>query len=496
MKKTLLFLLLALFIQSVHAKKFNFKLTNTTTVPVQVSAQILRGLQKDNPDFLFVLQPNESKIFNYKLKKNEKIKFIGLGGGIETLPLVKPFSQLNSSEQNDYQLVIPILDKINALGLNDVIAQLKTDNILKILIDSTKYVKDEMPPLGTFLFVNKKHNTVLPLTATSWKNETLIRRIDNQNSNITNFINSLDAGKFNLSGVPFLSKLSTTFNSSNIVEVIWDIQNAHIQQWQPADKNVFQILQDPNNNSFITSCKEEIREKNLAGGDYQLLFISAAYVVDKITISGREYNKVALDAFADYRLPNPGLEVIQPIGLDAGYNFTRSKSFLNINSGSNIYLRFLAQDYTPALNSYLTQQERSALKNSAVNKLTTLKNTIQIQYAAIQAVDSSLIKSESIDIIMPIVLSTPELSLKAEIFNNEGANITSPDDKNYNSKARQYNSILNTLKDNVEKYKSTIESIEKLNQQVLTDFQKSLNLTQSIELDKKIIQGYADSMRK
>lgn len=489
-------LFLLLLTQSAFAKKFLFKLTNNTAFPIQVSAQLIKGVEKDNPDFLFVLNPNESKDFDYKVKSGEKVKFIGVGGGIETLPLVKSYDILSTKARNEYSLVVPVLDKLNVIDLNDAIAKLKNDNILRILMDSAKYAKDELPPLGTFLFINTKTSSVLPLTAAYWKNENLLRKVDNQYFNTTSFINSSNAGSLSISGVPFLRSLSTSFSSSNIMEVVWDIQNAHIEQWQPSDKNVFQILQDPVNDFFIKACVNEMKDKKLAGGDYQLLFISSAYVVDKIKIAGRKYNAVSFNADVDFQLPPAGVEVVQPIGVDASYKYTRAKTYSNVDSTLNAYLKFLAQDYTPALNSYLTQQDRLTQKNAALAKIQELKTSISQQYSALQSLDNSLIKSDAVDVIIPIVNSTPELKLKEETIDSTGNNITPQTDLDYNKKARQYNSLLSSLKENVAGYKLTVESIDKLSQQAQTDYQKESNLTTTIELDKKVIEAYIAKQKK
>jgi hypothetical protein len=496
MKRNAQFLLLILLTNVAVAKKFPFKLTNNTAFPIQVSAQLMKGVEKDNPDFLFVLKPNESKQFEYKVRNGEKVKFIGVGGGIETLPLVKSFENLSSRIPNEYSLVLPVLDKLNVIELNEAIAKIKNDNILKILMDSSKYLKDELPPLGTFLFIDTKANSVLPLTASYWKNEQLIRNVDNQYFNTTSYINSTNAGSLSVSGVPFLRSLSTSFNSSNIMEVVWDIQNAHIQQWQPNDKNVFQILQDPVNDGFIKACVGEMKAKNLAGGDYQLLFISSAYVVDKIKIAGRKYNAISFNADVDFQIPPTGVEVVQPIGVDASFKYTRAKTYSNVDSTLNAYLRFLAQDYTPALNAYLTQQERKTQKDAAVAKAEGLKNSIIGQYSVLQSLDGSLIKSDAVDVIIPIANSTPELVLRTEITDSANNNITAKSELEYNSRARQYNSVLLSLKENVMNYKLTLESIDKLAQQAQTDYQKVNNLTTTIELEKKIIDAYINKQKE
>jgi hypothetical protein len=496
MKKIITFLFLSTMTICSYAKKFPFKLTNTTAFQIQVSAQIIKGVEKDNPDFLFVLNPNESKEFDFKVKSGEKVIFIVIGGGIETLPLVKTYDILTTKDKNDYQLVVPVLDKLNVIEINDAISKLKNDNILNILTDSLKYSKDELPPLGTFLFINMKSNTVLPLTAAYWKNESLVRKINNQYFNTTNYINSSNAASLSVSGVPFLKSLSTSFSSSNIMEVIWDIQNAHIEQWQPNDKNVFQILQDPINDLFIKACVSDMKDKKLAGGDYQLIFISSAFVVDKIKLSARKYNAVAFNADIDFQLPSAGVEVVQPIGVDASYKYTRAKTYSNVDSTLNVYLKFLAQDYTAALNAYLSQQDRQLQQTTAISNVEKLKTSIAQQYSALQNIDSTLIKTNSIDVIIPIASTTNELPLKQEAFDSTNKNITPQFDLDFNKKVKQYNSVLKSLKENVTNYKNTLESIDKLSQQAQTDYQKVSNLTTTIEIDRKSLESLLDKTKK
>lgn len=339
-------------------------------------------------------------------------------------------------------------------------------------------------------------SSVLQLTASSWKNESLIRKIDNQYFNTTSYINSSNAGSLSVSRVPFLKSLSASFSNSNIMEVIWDIQNAHIEQWQPNDKNVFQILQDPANDPFIKSCVLEMKEKNLAGGDYQLLFISAAYVVDKIKVSGRKYDAVSFNADIDFQIPPSGVEVVQPIGLSADYKYTRAKTYSNVDSTVNVYLKFLAQDYTPALNSYLSEKDRQSQKNAAIAKAESLKTSIIQQYAALPTIDETLIKTNLIDVIVPLSGSTTELPLKEEKTDSTGRNLTSPIDLDFNKRARSYNAVLKNLTDNVNNYTITLQSIDKLSQQAETDYQKTLNLSTTISLNRKVIESYVDNEKK
>jgi hypothetical protein len=498
MRQIIFTLLCVSLTQSNFAKKFSFKLTNTTAYQIQVSAQLIKGVEKDNPDFLFLINSKDSKEFDFKVKSGEKVKFIGIGGGIETLPLVKSFDNLSSKSKNEYQLVVPTYsDRLNTIELNDAIAKLKNDNIMRVLTDSFKYSKDELPILGTFLFINSKSNRVTPLIPTYWKNENSIRKsLDNQYFKTTNYIDINNAASLSTSGVPFLKSLSTSFSSSNIMELVWDLENAHFEQWQPNDKNVLQILQDPANSSYIRSWVKQMRDENLGGGDYQLLFISSVYIVDKITISARKYTAVSFNADIDFQLPPAGVEVVQPVGVDASYKYTRAITYTNKDSSLNAYIKFLSQDYTSALNTYLSEEDIQTQLDAALVNAESLKSSITQQYSVLQSLDSSLIKTSSIDVIIPISSSTTALPLKREIIDTTNTNITPNADIVFNRKIRNYNSILASLKDNVNNYKVTLASIEKLRQDAQTDYQNISNLTNTIELNKKILDSYSANMKK
>ncbi|HVI45209.1 MAG TPA: hypothetical protein VM802_10075 [Chitinophaga sp.] len=492
MKQYFTFMLTLFIWNNSLAEKFSFKLTNTTPQQLQVYTQLFKNVEKAPPEFLFTINPNEVKRFYYKIRKGEQLKIIANSNGLETLPLVKSHDRLSSKSENDLQLVLPVLDKINIVDLSEEIMKLKNDNVWKFLMDSTQYSQDNLPPLGTFLFVNLKNNHVMHLLPLTWRNQDNIRRTNVQCYNTTNIVNCNNAAQLRASGIPFLQSLSTSFEKSNILELIYDIQNAHIEQWQASSENVIDILIDPRNSDFICSCIDVIKENSLGGGDYQLLFISSAYVVDRIKISARKYNMVQFNADVDFQLPSSSVEVVQPIGINADYRYLREKTYSSVDSSVNEVLKLLSQDYTPSLNMYLNQQEKRQQREAADLKINNLKLVLNNQYSALCSLDSTLIWSNSMDIIIPIVITTTEAKLKSEIIDSTGKNITPQSDLDFNRKMNQYNAILHSIKENIVVYQATLESINKLGQNNPRQ-QPTNNLTIPIVVDEKVIKTYQTS---
>lgn len=491
MKNTILLLAFFFTFTSIaFGRSFNFQLINKTTIDLQIFYQIVQTTEKDNPEFVFNLTPNSKKTVPLKIKKGEKIKITGFGSGIETLPIVKSFENLDG-DLIVLELLLPKVEKINIVELNDALSKIKNDNFLKILLDSSRYSKDELPILGTFVFYNLKNNTAIHLSPTFWKNSSDIRSVNNQYFETIDYVNSSNSAGLNLSGVPFLKKLGSSFANTNLLEINWKVTNAHIEQWQPTTKNAFDIMQDPISKPFIEACVYEMSSKNLSGGEYSLFFISSALVVDNIVVSAKKYNKVVIDVDANFQVPGPDMEVVKPIGVEANYGYSREKLYSNVDSSANLYLKFLAQDYTLLLNSYINQTAKDAQKNSAIKNLEKIKSAIIEQYKILQEIDSGLIRTDQIEVILPILEITSLIDLTLEQFDSLGVNTTPQSDKEYNKKANQFNAILKSSKDLILQYKSTVESIEKLNQP--TDYYKVVNSITSIEVDKKIIEAFIKS---
>lgn len=485
MKKVTVTLILALFAIFAYPKTFNFRLLNKTGVELQIFYQIIQTREKDNPEFVFNVLPNSQRPVSLKVKKGQKIKIIGYGGGVETLPIVKSFENL-IGDPIDLELVLPKVEKINVIDLNDALSKIKNDNYLKILLDSSKYSSDELPVLGTFVFYNLKNNTTLKLAPTYWKNTNEIRSINKQYFETIDYVNSSNSAGLNVSGVPFLQKLGASFSNTNLLEIVWRITNAHIEQWQPTNKNVFDIIQDPSSKPFIDACVLEMNSKQLGGGEYSMFFISSALVVDNIVVSAKKYNKVIIDVNAEVQLGGPNTEIVKP-SVEANYGYSREKLYSNIDSSAILYLKFLAQDYTPVLNAYINQAAKDAQKSTALSNIANLKPSIISQYKLLQTIDQTLIITEQLETILPIIDVTIDLVMKPEQYDSTGVNITTQDVKDYNKKVSQFNSILKSSKELIAQYKSTLESIEKLNQP--TDYYKILNSINAIELDRKVIDA-------
>lgn len=489
MKKITTTLILVLFATFAYSKTFNFRLTNNTAVELQIFYQIIQTTEKDNPEFVFNVLPNSQRLVSLKVRKGQKIKIIGYGSGVETLPIVKSYENLIGVPV-DLELVLPKVEKINIVDLNDALSKIKNDNYLKILLDSSKYSSDELPNLGTFVFYNLKNNTTLNLPPTFWKNTNEIRSINKQYFETIDYVNSSNSAGLNLSGVPFLQKLGASFSNTNLLEIVWRVTNAHTEQWQPTNKNVFDIIQDPSSKSFIDACVMEMNSKKLGGGEYSLFFISSALVADNIVVSAKKYNKINIDANAEVQLGGPTIEIVKP-SVEANYGYSREKLYSNIDSTAVVYLKFLAQDYTPVLNAYINQAVKDAQKNTALNNISNLKPSIISQYKILQSIDQTLISTDYLEAILPIVDVTIDLSIKPEQFDSTGTNITTQEVKDFNKKVIQFNSILKNSKELIAQYKSTIESIEKLNQP--TDYYKILNSINAVELDKKVIDALVKS---
>jgi hypothetical protein len=471
---------------NLFASKIDFNLKNTTEVELQVFYQIIDGIELDNPEFVFTIPAKGQRTVVLKVKRGQKIKIIGYGSGIESLPIVKSYDNL-TSEVNHIELVLPKVEKLNVIELNEALSKLKNDTYLNILMDSAIYAQDRLPVLGTIIFFNLKDNATINLNPSYWKNENKIRSIQEQHFETVDYVNSSNAAGLNVSGVPFLQKLSASMSNTNMLEIVWKVNNAHIEQWQPNDKNVFDIIQDPSNRPFFDACIQEMNYKKLGGGDYKLYFISSALVANSIVVSAKKYNKVVIDVNVDFQT-TPNTEVVKPVGIQANYGYTREKLYSNIDSSRNVYLKFMALDYTPALNTYINNTAKEAQKAVANANITKLVPEIVNQYTVLQNIDNTLISSNKVEVILPIVSITSELTVLPEQYDSLGNNITAQEAINANKKARQFNSILANLKASIEQYKASFESIEKLGQP--TDYYKVMNSFEPHELDKKVVESF------
>ncbi|MCB9306974.1 MAG: hypothetical protein H6565_10290 [Lewinellaceae bacterium] len=489
MKKTAIFsiIICLLAVSSVEARKFSFNLKNKTSQQIQIFYQVFDQVERENPIFLFDIEVGKTKIAEIKIKKSQKIKFFGYGGGVETLPIVRDFQTLTDKDINQVELVLPKVEKINVIELNDLLDKVKNENVLNILLDTAKFVKDEMPPLGTFIFYNVKSNNTLIELPTFWANtSTELRQFNNEYYDIIDFVNSSNAASLKLSNVPFLKKLGASFENTNLLELQWDIDNAHIEQWQPKEKTIFEIINDARLKRFVDACVNEMSVNNLAGGDYRLYFISSAVVVDRIVISAKKYNKVEINAEATFEIPNDKVEVVKTPEIGVKYGYLKEKLYSNVDSAANLYLKVLALDYTPALNAYITEQAIISQKSIAITNANEKKNAIIVQYAAIRQIDNSLPDNSNIEVIMPIVSITTDRKLKQPTIDSTGIDITPQYDKDYNSTVPQFNKLLDEIKNNIFVYGETLKRIEELSQP-MDYYNVVVNIREPIVLSKEVL---------
>jgi len=492
MKKVLVILLGICLSFNLYAKKFEVQFVNKSQQNIQLFYQIIKDIEKEEPKFIFNLEISPAKNYEIKLKRSEKIKFIGYGAGVETLPVIRDFSDFNKDIVNEIELVLPKAEILNILELKDVMTKLDNDNILTVLLDSSQYTIDKMPPLGTFIFYNAKLDKSLPLKPTFWKNKDDIRVFGNKYYGLKDHVSSANSAGLKVSGIPYLKNLSASFQNSNLLEIIWDVDNAHFEQWQPSDMNIFQIIADDRNSGFINSCVTEMNIDSLAGGDYKLYFISSIYSVDRIKISAKKYNKIDINADLNFNVPiTSDVEVVKPVGAEISYGYLKEKLYHSVDSSLNVSLKTLALDYTSALNTHISEISKQAQKENAEKNAAMLKTEIYKQYKALITLDSTLIKSEDVEVIIPIVEITPikdSLSLQYDSLN---VAINPIRIKNENIKIAQFNSLISTTKEKITKYKETLISIENLSQP--TNYYHIVQSITPTLLDKKVLDAYLRS---
>lgn len=408
---TVIVLLQIIAVQSVCAKRFQFRLKNSTDFKIEVYVQIIKenDFQTNSPNYLLILQPYESKEFQYPVKKNERIKFIGKSSETETLPLLTSFEVLSTKKINEYELLFPILQQFDVIGIDDMIIKNNNDMVLKNLTNQEQYSKDEMPPLGTFLFISKKDGKLSPQHPLYWKNEKLIRVLNRRTFITTDYIDISHNSKVNVIGIPFLKKLSTSFNKSSVMEVVFNIKNAHFEQWTADDISVYDILKDTKNKLYLNACIDFIDNNSLSYNDYELLFVSSIYVVDTIVISGRKYNKIELTSGVDFSSTIE--EIVKPIGIGIDYAYKRDKTYLKIDSTINASLKVFTLDYTFYLQSLISDRELNRRRIEGEKKLDHLRESIISSYHLLQKKDSSLISSNSVETIIQIMAVTPKLEM-------------------------------------------------------------------------------------
>ncbi|OHX64881.1 hypothetical protein [Flammeovirga pacifica] len=492
MKHLILTVLTVFTVLSVSAKKFEVKFANKSAQQIQLFYQIIKDVEKEEPKFIFKLDLSQSKSYTIKLKRGQKVKFIGYGSGVETLPVIREFNDLNNQMTNEIELVLPKVEKLNIVELNEVLAKLGNDNVLNVLLDSNQYVNDKMPPLGAFIFYNSKKDKTLTLKPTFWKNENDLRIFDNKYFDIIDHVSSANSASLGLSGIPFLNKLGASFQNSNLLEIIWEIENAHFKQWQPTDNNVFQIIADSRNSGFINSCVTEMNTDSLAGGDYKLFFVSSIYGVDRIKVSAKKYNKININAEVNFSEPvTPNVEVIKPIQAEATYGYMKEKLYHNVDSSLNLSLRVLVLDYTSALNTHISTIAKQAQKVNAENSANRLKGEIVNLYTALKSLDSTLINTQDVEVIIPIVDITPDKILMPLEFDSLGNEITPLEVSQLNTRINQFNSLLSQVKEKNSKFKDTLISIENLSQP--TDYYRIVQSTNPAVLDKRVLNAYLKS---
>ncbi len=89
MKNFTLLLIGLILSNNVFGKKINVTFVNKSQQNIQLFYQLIDGIEKAEPKFVFNLDISTPRSYTLKLKKNQKVKFIGYGSGVETLPVIR-----------------------------------------------------------------------------------------------------------------------------------------------------------------------------------------------------------------------------------------------------------------------------------------------------------------------------------------------------------------------------------------------------------------------
>ncbi|RYZ22354.1 MAG: hypothetical protein EOO16_09490 [Chitinophagaceae bacterium] len=439
---------------SALARKFDFTLHNLSDKSLAVYVQLYKGAEFSEQRLWVTLNPNETKQLEYKLSKNERIRIVGNYQDRYTLPVDRLYDSL-SSGNNEVRMILPASERARTAQLVDVVQKMQSDPLLRPLADSMRFLRGELPPLGTFVFYNQKDRSAQLLLPTYWKNEGGTYRSEPLNQSASFLL----AAPRTEGMAPQFSALLSSLSGTALMELRWDLTNVHLEQWQAAGKNPLQIIQDPSLEYFLRACMTEILEKKLGSSDYQLLFVSGMQLADKVVVSARRYTPRTVGE--DFPFAATDQEVALPEDTASKTFFVRPRLLQPADSVSGLAYKVQGLDVTPALAAFIADQDKSALK-SAEAKLESIKTDIGDIYSTLQGIDSTLQRTYSITVIASLVESMTDVTLRT-IAEDKAGKPAGAADEAFNRKAAQFNALLATAKQRVAKYKEVQQMVEKMN---------------------------------
>lgn len=473
MKKFLLLLIFTFLLSiSSFSQKFDFTFEHQEGESTLLYYQTYFGTPTESSSLLFSINPEEKKTYRIKLKKGHSVEFVGHIGNRISFPIQRDASNLTRKGENLISLVFPIeIPDREILSYKDLLNQMITDKALSALLDKNTYTIDQNLNLGTYILHNTKNNKVTTLQPTFWKNEGMNKQLNRQDYEQINRLKSGTDASLDVN-VPIVAKFGSYYSKSNLMDIRWEVSNLHIEQWQANNLNYYDILNDSRNQTFYEVVKQNLRN---APNDYKLYFVSQIEILDKVVISTINYQEAATDTRGDFSIPAPGMQ----IGVIGGVAYEKEKDFITRDSLTQVYLKFYVQDLTLFVKTQMELDEEERNRQQVLQKKESLEKNILEKFEILAVQNTALSAYNSINLIVSVEDAIQEKKFVVTPKDSLGNEIESevPRVEEENTSIRLYNSIVKSMKEDIQNYKLTLQEIEVI--------ESNLNNLQKIEQIKE-----------
>lgn len=471
-KRTLLSVFLFFLSTILFAQKFDFTFKHQEDESVLLYYQTYFGSPTESGSVLFSINPEEKKTQRIKLKKGYSVEFVGHIGNRLSFPVQRDVSSLSRKGENTISLIFPVeIPDREILSYKDLLNQMITDKALSALLNQDTYTIDQNLNLGTYILHNTKNNKVTTLQPTFWKNEDLNKQLNGRDYQQINRLKSGGEASLDVN-VPIVAKFGAYYSKSNLMDIRWEVNNLHIEQWQASDMNYYDILNDSRNESFYNVVKQNLRN---APNDYKLYFVSQIELLDKVIISTINYQEATTDTRGDFSVPAPNMQ----IGVVGGVAYQKEKDFVTRDSLTQVYLKFYVQDLTLFVKTQMELDEEERNRQQVLQKKASLESSILEKFEILSAQNIALSAYNSINLIVSVEDAITERKFVVTPKDSLGNEIESeiPRVEEENISIRLYNSIVTSLKEDIQNYRLTLQEIEVI--------ESNLNNLQKIEQIKE-----------
>lgn len=367
------FFLFATLPNMVLAVGFKFKIRNTTKNPVSVFYKISKKSGKFKVKSLMTLKPNEEKIKDISIDKDDTISFYGQNAEDETSAIVrKDFQWLKLQGDQVFFIPIVIPEKENASfeSLENLSTKLERNKVLNFLLkmDSTSMSSMSMLennfqniyPLGTFIFVDTKTNRLLipPLEPSFWNNNETYLTIQDSLYDLVNNNRQTQAGA---QVGYFVARLFDSLRVGNTEELEFKARLS-LLRWKPGPSaNIYQIINDKSFQDFLQNCYDQIDNPDVEYNRYRLYFLSSYERIDDLEIYGKQFYNFGNEA----DLSLMGSPQFQLFSTNLGMLYSKNRTMSNYFSVQNAVLRTKAYDFTSLLFNGFKNSIKTKIRDDA-----------------------------------------------------------------------------------------------------------------------------------